>query len=109
MISKNVSDADAEASFMAMMNGISPEMVQANNDATVWLIDGYKPSKAASGVNATAMNGAAPYPMMPFMGALHGAAGSELSEFLQGTESAEQALSDMEAAYNAAATEKGYL
>jgi hypothetical protein len=43
------------------------------------------------------------------MGALHGAAGSELSEFLQGTESAEQALSDMEAAYNAAATEKGYL
>jgi ABC-type glycerol-3-phosphate transport system substrate-binding protein len=109
VISKNVSDADAEASFMAMMNGISPEMVQANNDATVWLIDGYKPSKAASGVNATAMNGAAPYPMMPFMGALHGAAGSELSEFLQGTESAEQALSDMEAAYNAAATEKGYL
>ena len=109
VISKNVSDSDAEASFKAMMNGISPEMVQANNDATVWLIDGYKPSKAASGVNATAMNGAAPYPMMPFMGALHGAAGSELSEFLQGTESAEQALSDMEAAYNAAATEKGYL
>ena len=109
VISKNVSDSDAEASFMAMMNGISPEMVQANNDATVWLIDGYKPSKAASGVNATAMNGAAPYPMMPFMGALHDAAGNELSEFLQGTESAEQALSDMEAAYNAAATEKGYL
>ena len=109
VISKNVSDADAEASFMAMMNGISTEMVQANNDATVWLIDGYKPSNAASGVNATAMNGAAPYPMMPFMGALHGAAGSELSEFLQGTESAEQALSDMEAAYTAAATEKGYL
>ena len=109
VISKNVSDADAEASFMAMMNGVSTEMVQANNDATVWLIDGYKPSNAASGVNATAMNGAAPYPMMPFMGALHGAAGSELSEFLQGTESAEQALSDMEAAYTAAATEKGYL
>ena len=109
VISKNVSDADAEASFMAMMNGISTKMVQANNDATVWLIDGYKPSNAASGVNATAMNGAAPYPMMPFMGALHGAAGSELSEFLQGTESAEQALSDMEAAYTAAATEKGYL
>jgi len=109
VISKNVSDADAEASFIAMMNGISTEMVQANNDAATWLIEGYVPSKAASGVSATAMNGASPYPMLPFMGALHGAAGSELSDFLQGNESAEQALADMEAAYNVAAKEKGFL
>ena len=109
VISKNVSDADAEASFIAMMNGISTEMVQANNDAATWLIEGYVPSKAASGVAATAMNGASPYPMLPFMGALHGAAGSELSDFLQGNESAEQALADMEAAYNVAAKEKGFL
>jgi ABC-type glycerol-3-phosphate transport system substrate-binding protein len=109
VISKNVSDADAEASFIAMMNGISTEMVQANNSVATWLIEGYVPSKAASGVAATAMNGASPYPMLPFMGALHGAAGSELSDFLQGKESAQQALSDMEAAYNVAATEKGFL
>jgi ABC-type glycerol-3-phosphate transport system substrate-binding protein len=109
IISKNVSDADAEASFIAMMNGISPAMVQANNDAATWLIKGYKPSKASSGVTATAMNGAAPYPMLPFIGALHGAAGSELSDFLQGKESANQALADMEAAYNVAAKEKGFL
>jgi ABC-type glycerol-3-phosphate transport system substrate-binding protein len=109
VISKNVSDADAEASFIAMMNGISTEMVQANNSVATWLIEGYVPSKAASGVAATAMNGASPYPMLPFMGALHGAAGSELSDFLQGKESAKQALSDMEAAYNVAATEKGFL
>jgi hypothetical protein len=43
------------------------------------------------------------------MGALHSAAGSELSDFLQGGESAEQALADMEAAYNVAAKEKGFL
>ena len=109
IISKNVSDADAEASFIAMMNGISTEMVQANNEAATWLIEGYKPSKAASGVTATAMNGAAPYPMYPFMGALHGAAGDELSQFLQGSESAGQALADIEAAYNVAAKEKGFL
>jgi ABC-type glycerol-3-phosphate transport system substrate-binding protein len=109
IISKNVSDADAEASFIAMMNGISPAMVQANNDAATWLIKGYKPSKASSGVTATAMNGAAPYPMLPFIGALHGAAGSELSDFLQGKESANQALADVEAAYNVAAKEKGFL
>jgi len=109
VISKNVSDADAEASFIAMMNGISTEMMQANNETATWLIKGYVPSKAASGVSATAMNGASPYPMLPFMGALHGAAGSELSDFLQGNESAEQALADIEAAYKVAANEKGFL
>jgi ABC-type glycerol-3-phosphate transport system substrate-binding protein len=108
-VAKNVSDADAEASFIAMMNGISTEMVQANNDVATWLVKGYKPSKAAKGVTATAMNGASPYPMLPFMGALHGAAGSELTDFLQGNESAEQALADMEAAYTVAAKEKGFL
>ena len=109
VIAKNLSDADAEASFIAMMNGISKDMVEANNDAATWLIKGYKPSKAASGVAATAMNGASPYPMLPFMGALHGAAGAELSDFLQGKEGAQQALADMEAAYNVAAKEKGFL
>jgi len=108
-IAKNASEINAEASFIAMMNGIATEMVEANNDTATWLIKGYKPSKAAEGVTATAMNGASPYPMLPFMGALHGAAGSELSDFLQGNESAEQALSDMEAAYNVAAKEKGFL
>ena len=108
-IASNISDADAEASFLAMMNGISTEMVKANNDLTVWLIDGYEPTETAVGVFETAANGAAPYPMLPFMGTLHGAAGAELSEFLQGNESAEQALADIEAAYTAAAKEKGFL
>jgi maltose-binding protein MalE len=91
------------------MNGISSEMVKANNDLTVWLIDGYKAGPTAVGVSETAANGAAPYPMLPFMGTLHGAAGAELTDFLQGNESAEQALSDIEAAYTAAAIEKGFL
>ena len=108
-IASNVSDMDAEASFIAMMNGISSEMVKANNDLTVWLIDGYKAGPTAVGVSETAANGAAPYPMLPFMGTLHGAAGAELTDFLQGNESAEQALSDIEAAYTAAAIEKGFL
>ena len=43
------------------------------------------------------------------MGLLHGAAGAELADFLQGNETAEQALSDMEAAYTASAKEKGFL
>jgi hypothetical protein len=108
-ISANVSDEDAEATFVALMNGITTDVVMANNDAAVWLVEGYVPSAASAGVSGTAAGGAAPYPMVPFMGALHTALGAEITDFLQGSESAEQALSDVEAAYTAAAKEQGFL
>lgn len=108
-IAANASDADAEATFIALMNGITPEVVKANNDAAVWLVEGYTPSAASAGVAATAAGGAAPYPMLPFVGALHTALGAEISDFLQGSESAEQALTDVEAAYTTAAKEQGFL
>ena len=108
-ISTNVSDADAEATFIALMNGISTDVVKANNDAAVWLVEGYTPSAASAGVAGTASGGAAPYPMLPFMGALHTALGAEIVDFLQGSETAEQALADVEAAYTAAAKEQGFL
>ena len=108
-IAKNISDEDAEASFIAMMNGISPEMMAENNDAAVWLIGGYEPARAASGVIDGLSKGARPYPMLPYMGLLHTALGDNLSEFLQGDESAEQALADIKAAYTTAATEAGFI
>ncbi|SFS05315.1 ABC transporter substrate-binding protein [Yoonia litorea] len=108
-ISANISDEDAEATFAALVHGLSPEMVAENNDLAVWLLDGFEPGPAAAGVAATAQSGARPYPMLPFMGLLHTALGNELSDFLQGNESAEQALSDVEAAYTAAAREQGFL
>ncbi|MBO9441938.1 extracellular solute-binding protein [Phaeobacter italicus] len=108
-IASNISDEDAEASFIAMLNGISPEVVKANNDAAVWLVEGYEPSPASAGVFATAAGKTKPYPMIPFMGLMHTALGAELTEFLQGSESAEQALADTEAAYISAAKEKGFL
>jgi ABC-type glycerol-3-phosphate transport system substrate-binding protein len=108
-IASNISDEDAEASFLAMLNGISPAVVKANNDAAVWLVEGYEPSPASAGVFATAAGKTKPYPMIPFMGLMHTALGAELTEFLQGSESAEQALADTEAAYISAAKEKGFL
>ena len=108
-IASNISDEDAEASILAMLNGISPEVVKANNDAAVWLVEGYEPSPASAGVFATAAGKTKPYPMIPFMGLMHTALGAELTEFLQGSESAEQALADTEAAYISAAKEKGFL
>lgn len=108
-IAANISDEDAEATFIAMINGISDSVVMANNDAAVWLSPAYKPGPAAEGVAATANSGTEPYPMIPFMGLMHTALGNELVEFLQGAESAEQALADVEAAYIDAAKEQGFL
>ena len=110
-VAKNISDAEAEATFIAMMNGIDPSMMSDENIRTqaVWLIDGYKPTEAAIGVFEAAKMGTTPYPMLPYMGLMHTALGAELPDFMQGKETAEQALADVEAAYVAAAKEKGYL
>ncbi|MGR3542221.1 MAG: ABC transporter substrate-binding protein [Hasllibacter sp.] len=108
-IASNISDEDAEATFVAMVNGISPEVLAGNEDKAVWLIEGFEPGQAATGVAATAAGGAKPYPMVPYMGLLHTALGDELADFMQGNESAEQALMDVQAAYEAAAREQGFL
>ncbi|MGX9357249.1 ABC transporter substrate-binding protein [Roseobacteraceae bacterium S113] len=110
-VAKNISDADAEATFVAMMNGIDPSVIKDEEVATqaVWLIDGYEPTAAATGVFAAAQAGSIPYPMLPYMGLMHTALGAELTDFMQGKETAEQALADVEAAYVAAAKENGFL
>jgi trehalose/maltose transport system substrate-binding protein len=109
-VSKNVSDAEAEATFIALTHAIRPDMLnEETSPQAVWLIEGYEPTEAATGVFAAANSGSVPYPMLPFQGLLHTALGAEISDFMQGKESAEQALADTEAAYNAAAKEKGFL
>lgn len=110
-VAKNVSNAEAEATFIAMMNGIDPSILKDEDirKQAVWLIDGYAPTDAARGVFAAAQANTIPYPMLPYMGLLHTALGAELSDFMQGKESAEQALADVESAYIAAAKEKGFL
>ena len=108
-IAKNISDADAEASFVAMLHGISPETVAANSDVATWLVKGYEPGPAAVGVIANANGGARAYPMQPYMGLLHTALSNELAEFIAGKEDATQALADVKAAYDAAAKEAGFL
>ena len=110
-VAKNVSDAEAEATFIAMMNGIDPSIIKDEDfrKQAVWLIEGYTPTDAERGVFAAAQANTIPYPMLPYMGLMHTALGAELSDFMQGKESAEQALADVEAAYIAAAKEKGFL
>ncbi len=108
-IAKNISDADAEVSFQAMVKGISPETVAAHPHAATWLVAGYEPGPAAVGVIGNATGGARAYPMQPYMGLLHTALSAELADFIAGKEEADQALADVKAAYDTAAKEGGFL
>lgn len=108
-IAKNISDEDAAASFQAMMHGIRPEVAQTYPTEATWLMKDFVAPASAGGVLGTAKAGARAYPMSPFMGLLHTALGAELADYMQGSESAEQALADVEAAYRTAATEAGFL
>lgn len=110
-VAKNIPDEEAEATFIAMMNGIDPSILDDEEVGiqAVWLIPGYEPTPAATGVFAAVEANTIPYPMLPYMGLMHTALGNELSDFMQGSESAQQALADVEAAYAAAAREQGFL
>ena len=109
-IAANVSDDDAEASYLAMINAIDPKMMNGEvAKQAVWMIDGYEPTPASAGVFAAMSSGSKPYPMTPFQSLLHSALGAELPDFLSGKESAEKTLADAEAAYITAAKEKGFI
>ncbi|PSL16064.1 ABC transporter substrate-binding protein [Shimia abyssi] len=103
----NMSDQEAEAAFQVAMEGIDGEMVSANNDAAVWLLNGYTPGKLAAGAAATAANGASPYPASGPMGIMHTVLGNGLADYLTGAKDAETTLADIEAAYMTAAKEAG--
>lgn len=108
-IARNVSDADAAASFQAMMAALAPQNITANSALAVWLADGYQPTPAALGVTESVARGAAPYPMVPYIGLLHTALGENLAAYLQGTATAEETLAAVEAAYITAARAQGFL
>ena len=110
-VAKKISDEEAEATFIAMTNAIRPSIID-NEDIrkqAVWLIEGYKPTDAARGVFAAAKMNTTPYPMLPYAGLMHSAIGKEIADFMQGKETADKTLSDIEDAYIASAKEKGFL
>ena len=109
-VAKNISDEDAEATFLAMKNGISPSIL---NDETmgqaVWMIEGYTPAPVNQGVFDSISAGSTAYPMLPYHGLMHTALGNEIADFMTGKEDAAKTLADVEAAYVTAAKEKGFL
>jgi ABC-type glycerol-3-phosphate transport system substrate-binding protein len=109
VIAKNISDEEAEAAFRVAMNGMTAEMVQANNDAAVWLIDGYEAGPLSIGVVETAEAGAVSYPASSQMGLMHTALGNGVADYLTGAKDAETTLKDIAAAYTTSAKEAGLI
>ena len=74
------------------------------------MIPSFKPGLAHEGAAIEAINmGAKPYPMLPYMHIMHSTLGAEIVDFLQGKETAEQALVKVEAVYTKKAKEQGFL
>jgi multiple sugar transport system substrate-binding protein len=109
VIASNISDDEAAAAFQVALEGMDSEMVQANNDAAVWLIDGFTPGRLAEGAIATATAGTPPYPASTQMGLMHTALGNNVADFLTGAKDAAATLEAIEADYTTAAKEAGLL
>ena len=108
-IAANVTDEEAEAAFRVMVEATDEEMVRANNDANIWLIDGYEPPEIARGAIETLTAGAPNYPASSAMALLHTELGNAVPSFLTGERSAEETLAEIERRYETAAVEAGLI
>ncbi len=107
-IPKNM-DGDPDLAFQILMEGLSEEVVKANNDVAIWLRSVYKPTRYSKGAAASAMAGAPAYPMKPQITMVHASIGANIGDFMSGKETAKESLADAEAAYIKGAKEKGYI
>ena len=107
VVAKNISDAEAEAAFRLIVHGVSPESLERGRDAAIWLA--FPESRIAKGALDSQKAGAPAYPASTEMGILFTELGNNIADFLNGKESAEQTLRDIEDAYAAAAKEAGVL
>ncbi len=107
VIASNITDEEAEAAFQVALEGMDADMVQANNDIAVWLVDGYQPGPAAEGAAATAAAGAKPYPASVPMGLMQTAIANNIADYLTGAKDAATTLADIEADYLTSAREAG--
>ena len=108
-IAQNISDEEAERAFQVIVDGADDEMVSANNDAAVWLIDGYEPAQMAQAAIDTANAGAISSPSTNWKGLIISAAGNNVPDFLNGSKTAEETLQSMEEEYTISAKEVGLI
>ncbi len=109
VLASGIGDEEAEQAFRVAMEGLDEEMVQANNDAAIWLVKGYEAGQYAAGAAATAANGAKPYPASTQMGLMQTAIANNIASFFKDERDAAATLAAMEADYVVSAKEAGIL
>ncbi len=111
VVAANITDEEADAAFRLAMEGLDKETVMANNDAAIWLIEGFTPGPLSEGAIATATANPAPppYPSTTRMGLMHTVLGNEIPAFLTGERDAVATLAAIDEAYTTAAKEAGVL
>ena len=97
------------AAFRVAVEGANADMVRKNNDAAVWLVDGFKPSAVAKGAIDTIENGALSAPSTVWRGFIDGAISKNVPDYLLGKKSAVETLQKIEADYRVSAKEAGLL
>ncbi len=108
-IASNVTDAEAEAAFQVLLEGIDRDVLAEHPDAAIWLSNPPIASDVAVGAQASAEGGAPAYPSSNLIGIMHNAAGEFIPAYLNGETSAEETLAAMEDAYLATARENGLI
>lgn len=108
VIPKNL-DGDPDLTFRVIGHAVRPEVVEQNNDTTLWIRSNYKPTKYSQAIVDSVSAKAPPFPMTPQVDLALVALGENIGDFLAGTESAEQSLEDAARAYTRAATDAGIL
>lgn len=102
-------DGDRAVVFQTLMESLRPEVVEANNDATLWLRSNYQPNDYSAAITESVEAGAQPYPMTTAAELAHAALGENIGDFLAGKESAQQALDDAARVYRQAAIDAGII
>ncbi|MFK7901255.1 MAG: ABC transporter substrate-binding protein [Nitratireductor sp.] len=108
-ISISSTDEEAEAAFKVIMEGIDDEMVKANKNVAVWLMDSYKPGRLAKGIFDAVERKIPNYPATQASELLHAFLGQQIPLFLKGEKSAKEALSEVESLFVKAASERGLI
>lgn len=107
-IPKNL-DGDPEVTFQVLMESLRPEVVEANNDVTLWLRSNYKPGQYAASITESVNAGAQPYPMTTAAELAHAAIGEAIGNAIAGKVSAQEALDAAAKAYRQSAVDAGFL
>ncbi len=104
VIASNITADEAAAAFRVAMQGIDTEIVQANNDAAIRLVEGYVPGRLATGAIATATFDPAPvsYPSTVEMEFMHPALGNQLPAYFTSARDAEATLAPVGEDYRTA-------